>query len=429
MEKLEPRLQSLLEDRFVRASDYGLTAAEVAEEPIDVTISHAERLVAPIVEMGPDSSADQENALNDVRGEAGNRNQAIIDVMEGMDAQGVELLPLANAVAASLTSSQLEEVSHLDEVELIRWDVQEDVACMTESTRLIEAFEVWRDLRIRGDGVKVAVLDSGVDKTHPALKPAVIDEVSLTTEPVSIPGSHGTHVAGTVASRDPIYKGVAPDAQIINVKVLTASNSGQPKWVIRGLEEAVRRGARVANLSLGWSEIYHNWYCNDADCILCVAADNASRLGVLVVVAAGNENNAASGFPGKFNVRHPGAAREVLTVASVDKAKKLASSSSIGPGSGRAAPGSTFRLTKPDVAAPGVAIMSTIPGGSFAAFSGTSMAAPHVAGLAALVIQRHPEVRPTTLKKLIEHTCEPLTNPPLEVGYGLVNAYSAVAHQ
>lgn len=328
------------------------------------------------------------------------------------------------AVTVELTPPQLDRIADRDDVAIVRLEKLDKVTTMRDSVEVIQVREAWEELGLSGRGVKVAVLDSGVDGNHPALLGKVVDEVSTAVEPVNLPGAHGTHVAGTIASNDAVFRGVAFQADIINIKVLTAAGFGQPQFVIDGLEQAVRRGALVANLSLGWSEIFHGWVCNDADCILCQAADNAVRLGVTVVVAAGNEGTAAG--PGQSNIRHPGAARRVITVAAVDKAKQLASFSSVGPGSGRLSPVSPIRITKPDVAGPGVDIESCIPGGGFASFSGTSMASPHVAGLAALVLERTGPVRPSVVKKLLEDSCERLQLTPDQVGYGLVNAMGAL---
>jgi subtilisin family serine protease len=89
-------------------------------------------------------------------------------------------------------------------------------------------------------------------------------------------------------------------------------------------------------------------------------------------------------------------------------------------------PGSPIRLTKPDVAAPGVNIVSSVLGGGFASMSGTSMATPHVAGLAAMVLQKNASLSPTMVKRLISDTCEPLENTPNQVGYGIINAYTSM---
>src|SRR6266571_1921541 len=273
-----------------------------------------------------------------------------------------------NAISARLTPRQLAELAQFDEVGFVRLDTPDHVTTMNESTHVIEAIEAQQDLGANGRGIKVAILDTGIDKNHPALLGKVVDEISTAAEPITVPGLHATHVAGTVASNDVVFRGIAPQADLINIKVLTAAGFGTPTSVIQGLEQSVRRGALVASLSLGWSEIFMGWVCNNADCILCQAADNAVRLGVTVVVAAGNEGNQAAdpANAGKSNIRHPGAARRVVTVGAVDKAKVLAWFSSIGPGAARLSPGSAIRWTKPDVSGPGVSIVSSVLGGGFA---------------------------------------------------------------
>ena len=424
MEKLEPRLRELLDAERTRATAVGMAAARVDEEPLEVTISHEEYVRAS--EVDPE---DAEAALQELEQKVESSQAPILERLESIGAgDDVRISALANAVTVRLTPKQLRQVAELDEVKLIRHERLDHVELMNESVRMIELPEMQEDLGYNGRGVRVAILDSGVDRNHPALNGKVVEEMTTTNEPVNIPGNHGTHVAGTVASNDAVFRGVAYQADLVNIKVLTAGGSGQPSWVVSGLEQAIRRGARVANLSLGWSELFHNWVCTNADCILCQAADNASRLGVVVVVAAGNEDNTAASpqFQGKFNIRHPGAARRALTVGALDKAKQLAPFSSIGPSSGRLSPASPIRLTKPDVSAPGVGITSSTLGGGFQAFNGTSMASPHVAGLAALIIQKNPAAKPMQVKKVIEETCEPVPLNPNQAGYGLINAYGAL---
>jgi serine protease AprX len=424
-EKLEPRLRKAIEHRKIRATDRGADASEVEAAPITVTISAEETITAP---------EGAEDARDAALGELSQRIQeSQAPILKKLDQVGAPDKPiihtLTNAITTELSPKQLEQITDLDEVKLIRQERLDPVTTMNESVQEIEAVQTWDDLGYNGRGVRVAVCDTGVDKNHPALLGKVVDEVSLVpTEPTTTPGAHATHVAGTIASNDAIYRGIAWQADIVNIKVLTAAGFGQPLWVIQGLEQALRRDARVANFSLGWSEAFHNWVCNNADCILCQAADNAARLGLIVVVAAGNEDNVTANppFVGKFNIRHPGAARRAITVGAVDKAKVLAPFSSIGPCSGRLSPTSTVRLTKPDLSGPGVGIVSSVLGGGFAAFSGTSMATPHVSGVAALVMQKSPTAKPMMVKKLLEETSEPLDYGPNQTGYGLVNAYSAI---
>lgn len=416
IEKLEPRLANLIEENKVRATARGMTAADVDQSEFEVTISHQEYIRAR-------EDEDRQTGLEELSSQIKSSQSPIVAKLKQLKAPA-KVHALTNAVTTKLTPLQMLELAQLDEVRIIRHEALDPVTTMNESPRVIEVFEAWEDFGATGRGIKVAVLDSGVDKSHPALSGKVVDEVSTAGEAVNVPGNHGTHVAGTIASNDPIYRGVAYQCDLINIKVLTAAGGGQPQGVIAGLEQAVRRGALVANLSLGWSEFLHNWACNDADCILCQAADNAVRLGVTVVIAAGNEGSGAPA--GKFNCRHPGAARRVITVGAVDKAKVPAGFSSIGPSSGRLSPGSSIRLTKPDVSGPGVSITSSTLGGGFGGLSGTSMASPHVAGVAALILERNAGLRPRMVKKLLEETCEPLPFAPNQVGYGLVNAYGAL---
>lgn len=417
MSKLEPRLEMAIEQSRFRASSAGRGISEVDEQQtFEVTISHQETVEAVEAE-------DRSAALADLERKVGASQEHVVSVLRDEIGTDPTIHTLSNAVTANLTPQQMARVAELDEVKLLRLEALDMVTCMNQSPTLIEVPQTQADFGLSGRNVTVAVLDSGVDANHPALVGKVVDEVSTANQPVNVPGAHGTHVAGTIASNDTVFQGVAFQCELINIKVLTAAGGGQPQFVIAGLEQAVRRGAQVANLSLGWSEQFHNWVCNDADCILCVAADNASRLGVTVVVAAGNEDSLAPG--GQFNIRHPGAARNVITVGAVDKAKALANFSSTGPSSGRLSPGSPLRLSKPDLAGPGVAITSSVLNNGFASLSGTSMASPHVAGVAALVLEADPLLRPRMVKKLLEDTCEPLPFTPNQVGYGLVNAYAA----
>jgi len=314
-------------------------------------------------------------------------------------------------------------IAEMDEVEIIRLEKLEPVTCMNESVHVVEVPQTWAELDATGEDVLVALLDTGADKTHPALAGKIVSEVSTASEPITVPGNHGTHTAGTILSNDPVYRGVAYGADLINVKVLTSWGGGQPMWVIQGITEALLRDAQVLSMSLGWSEAW-GWVCNDADCILCQAADNAVDLGLVMVIAAGNEDGVGGGPP--FSIRHPGAARKVITVGAVDKSKVLAPFSSVGPSSGRLSPASSRRITKPDVGAPGVDITSSVLGGGFAAMSGTSMATPHVAGIAALILDREPDLTPTQVKKLLEESCQPLPYAPNQMGYGLVSAYGSV---
>ena len=326
-----------------------------------------------------------------------------------LDDREAELMPLARSVRAELTEAEIDAVAAHDEVTVVVSDHREQVALLGESLDVIELPDAVADLAsptftVTGRGVTVAIADSGIDDTHPAPVRPASRMRSTRPAPASSPATTARTSRGSWPAPTPSYRGVAPDASLINVQVLDGGGFAQPSWVIAGLQQAFLRDADVVNLSLGWSEIYHGWLCNDADCILCQAVDNLVRLGVVTVVAAGNEGAIAT--PPQHNMRHPGAARGAITVGSVDKDKQLSWFSSIGPGSGRLSPTSPIELTKPDLAAPGGSITSTFPGGTFASLSGTSMASPHVAGLVALLLERDGSPRPRTVRKLLERSCE-----------------------
>jgi hypothetical protein len=398
-DKIEPRLQNVVENERLRASRLGADPEEIDQRAFDVIISHAETAEA----TEDPSEEDRPAALEQLHTQILQSQASILAKLDEIGAPAERTVHrLANAVSTRLTLPQMTALSELDEVAIIRSDAPEMVTCINES---------------------VHVMDTGADKTHPALAGKIVAEANTTTEPLTVVGNHATHTAGTIVSQDPVYRGIAWGADLVNIKVLTAFGFGTPSWVINGLAEAVLLRARVVSMSLGWSEVFMGWVCNDADCVLCVAADNAVRLGVAVVVAAGNEGTAGARPP--FAIRHPGAARRVLTVGATDKVKVLAPFSSIGPGSGRLSPLSPLRITKPEVAAPGVNVTSSVLGGGFGMMSGTSMATPHVAALAAILISKRHSLRPMEVKKLIEDSCQPLPLVPDDTGYGLISAYGS----
>lgn len=419
-DKIEPRLQNLVDNERLRAGRLGVASDEIDQQAFDVIISHAE----PVEAAEDPSEDDRPAALEQLHSQILQSQAPILATLDQIGAPAERTVhQLANAVSTRLTLPQMTALSELDEVALIRSDAPEMVTCINETVHVIEATQAWHGLHANGHDVRVALLDTCADKNHPALVGKIVAEANTTTEPITVVGNHATHTAGTIVSQDPVYRGIAWGADLINIKVLTAFGFGSPSWVIAGLTQAVLLGARVVSMSLGWSEVFMGWVCGNADCVLCVAADNAVRLGVAVVVAAGNEGTAGARPP--FAIRHPGAARRVLTVGATDKVKVLAPFSSIGPGSGRLSPASPLRITKPEVAAPGVNVTSSVLGGGFGVMSGTSMATPHVAALAAILISKRHSLRPMEVKKLIEDSCQPLPLVPDDTGYGLISVYGS----
>ncbi|MCH8024589.1 MAG: S8 family serine peptidase [Candidatus Marinimicrobia bacterium] len=264
----------------------------------------------------------------------------------------------------------------------------------------------------KGTGVKVGILDSGIDYTHPDLDANYAggyDFVNNDTDPMDDNG-HGTHVAGTVAAEDNNagVVGVASEASLYALKVLSASGSGSWSDIIAALQWAVDNGIQVTNNSYGSS-------LNPGSTVKA-AFDNSAAAGILHVAAAGNSGNPR----GKGNnVGYPARFESVIAVAATDQNDSRASFSSTG--------------SAVELAAPGVAINSTKLGGGYVEFNGTSMASPHVAGTAALVIAAgitdangdgniNDEVR-----QRLDETADDLGDPgrdPL-YGYGLVDADEA----
>lgn len=240
-----------------------------------------------------------------------------------------------------------------------------------------------------GKGVKVAVLDTGVDTSHPDLKSQVAAAKNFTSaKDTTDHFGHGTHVAsiiaGTGAKSSGKYKGVAPDAKLLNAKVLADDGSGDDSSILAGMEWAAAQGADIVNLSLGGTDT------PGVDPLEAEVNKLSETKGILFAIAAGNEGEGGAG-----TLDSPGSAADALTVGAVDGSDKLAYFSSRGP--------SADDTLKPDVTAPGVDITAASAAGSviakhygenpagYVTISGTSMATPHVAGAAALLKQEHPD--------------------------------------
>ncbi|TXS52315.1 S8 family serine peptidase [Streptomyces sp. t39] len=291
---------------------------------------------------------------------------------------------------------------------------------LEESVPLIGAPGAWA-AGYTGKGVKVAVLDTGIDVGHPDFAGLIDGTASFVPgEGVTDVNGHGTHVAGTIvgsgAASGGDHKGVAPGADLFVGKVLGgAEGSGQDSWVMAGMQWAAESGADVVNMSLGDS------YPTDGSDPMSQTVDALSeRYGTLFVVAAGNA--------GPESISAPGAAASALTVAATDKEDRLASFSSTGP---LAVSGGM----KPDIAAPGVDItaarsqeMTDGGEGPYRTISGTSMATPHVAGAAAVLAQQHPDWTGAQLKEHLTSTAKGLDGgySPYEVGTGRLDVAAAV---
>ncbi|MGW7606811.1 S8 family serine peptidase [Streptomyces sp. NPDC054766] len=290
-------------------------------------------------------------------------------------------------------------------------------ADMAESNAQIGTPKAW-EAGLTGKGVTVAVLDTGVDTSHPDLAGRVAQTKSfIDGQEVADRNGHGTHVTSTVggsgAASDGKEKGVAPEATLAVGKVLSDEGSGSESQIIAGMEWAARDvHAKVISMSLGSTEP------SDGTDPMAAAVDTLSKeTGALFVIAAGN-----TGAPS--SIGSPGAADSALTVGAVDSADEAAYFTSAGPRYGDNA-------LKPDLSAPGVGILaarSQLVSGSgyYTSMSGTSMATPHVAGVAALLAQEHPDWTGDRLKDALMSTSKRLDASVYELGAGRVSVPDAI---
>jgi major intracellular serine protease len=273
----------------------------------------------------------------------------------------------------------------------------------------INAPELWEKGET-GEGIVVAILDTGIDLNHPDLKGNIIDGRNFTSEgrrdDYSDGNGHGTHVAGTIAGvmNGSGVIGVAPDAKLLICKVLDSEGSGSYHGIIKGIEFASNwkgpngERVRVMNMSLGGTY---------DDPKLYQAILEAVSKGILIVVASGNEgdNDESTmeyGYPSLYN--------ECITISACDENKNLA-------------PFSNNSL-QVDCIASGVNVMSTYPESQYARLSGTSMATPHISGAMALIIKYGEKQFKRTLTEseiyaLLAKTCERLDLEISSQGHGL----------
>ncbi len=266
--------------------------------------------------------------------------------------------------------------------------VEGKVDHMPWSVSRLQVPQVWA--RTKGKGARVAVLDSGVDCTHPDLAPNCAPGYNVFA-PGTVPADekgHGTHVAGIIAGAHNWsgMVGIAPEATILPVKVLNSSGTGKVSQIIEGIGWAVQQKVDIINMSLGAAKT------SEAQGKAVKAAKEA---GILVVCGAGNEGGA---------VYYPAAYEDSVAVAALDYSNKITGFSCRGP--------------EIDFIAPGVRIYSAAPGGSFALMQGTSQAAPHISGLAALAVSLGVK-GPDALRAALAKASYNLGLPPEQQGAGV----------
>jgi len=374
-----------------------------------------------------------------------------------------------NGVALDITDEEAEEIKKNKDVKEVYPNMIVETTLM-DSVPLINADDVWQldedgndclvsgNDCLTGEGVTIAIIDTGIDYTHEDFGSCSEDEflsencekviggwdfINNDNDPMDDHG-HGTHCAG-IATGNGVLKGVAPDAKLYAYKVLSSGGSGSFSQVIAGIERAVDPNqdgdfsdkVNIISMSLGGS--------GNPDDPVSQAVDNAVESGTIVVVAAGNSG------PGSETIKSPGTARKVITVGATYKrdyngtywnqenprTNEITSFSSRGP-----VEWEESKILKPDIVAPGAIICSSrydniFPEGTHNYYkpcldenhvqlAGTSMATPMVAGAAALLKQKNPDWNPEEIKMALRNTAVDIGEEINTQGYGRVDTLEAV---
>lgn len=377
--------------------EISFTSEYIAEQSQDLTTEIAAEEIPQGAEINPVKQGEiKEDENRKVISFKGDLSEAEINKIE--EEYSIEFTPESsiNGVYTIVTTeeSNVEKLEEDPTVESVETDIPVKMAAdvIDWGVSRIGADKIWETTT--GVGVTVAVIDTGVEMTHPDLQGKVTkgyDFVNDKESPEDDNG-HGTHVAGIVAaSRNDVGTvGVSHGTSIMPVKVLNSAGSGYISDVAKGIYWATDNGAQVINLSLGAPV--------DTD-VLRRAVNYAANKGVLMVAAAGNDYGAPCQYPAAYD--------NVICVVATDSSNRLASFSNVGG----------------ELAAPGVSNYSTFLGGSYRYLSGTSMAAPHVAGSLAILRGICTDCNSSELIATLRDTAIDLGAEGTDIifGYGLVD--------
>jgi len=346
-------------------------------------------------------------------------------------------------IAGTIETELLDDLLNVDGVVFLTLNGELRIA-LDNAIGIHHVDTVW-DYGYTGEGISIAIIDTGIDPLHVGLNdfdddpttndPKVVafydalddsgDDGSGETEPYDDQG-HGSHCAGISAGTGAVdenpmggddskpYRGVAPDAWLVGVKVLDSGGSGSFAEVMRGMEwtidNKIKYNIRAASMSLGGVWLVE--LTQEQEERITHLANEMVAAGISLMIAAGNS-------AGYGTIGTPGAAKDVITVGATEDSKDLAVYSSKGP--------THEGQIKPNVAAIGSAVMSVEAnsGNGYASYSGTSMATPMVAGMAVLLLQANPDLQPLMIRTILESTSEFMwlshpVRPNNDYGWGFV---------
>lgn len=401
--------------------------------------------------------------------EFGSDLEAAMERLEALAPKARELLPSITTICLKGVPVGLVRLLDTLELDIFRVEEQEtfdasldvSAAAVRAGSCALYSPQTARDLGFTGAGVNIAFLDSGVDDDHPALAGKFVAGFDAFVDPFFSTGLtnpdddfsfggvfHGTHAAGIACGCDRIYGGVASGAKLVDVKVLDALGQGTTQSLLRGLQWCIQNrdrawvgqppehhGIQVVNLS------FNSRLRSDGRDSVSMMVDAAVASGIVVVASTGNSSGSGPGFGS------PGAADGAITVGAVDDRGTVdrtddvrVESSNHGP---RASDGDLdpYDEMKPDVMAPGKGIASPVgnvggtPPGGFTEIGGSSIAAAHVSGIVALILEASRDLDPASIKRILRSTAEPRGAPDEPFldptwnalhGCGIVDAYRAL---
>jgi subtilisin family serine protease len=341
-------------------------------------------------------------------------------------------------ISARISRGVLETLRHHDQVAVIEEDVP-IYASLAESAPLIHGDRAYHN-GYTGMGINVAVVDTGIDTDHPDLVDSVVwEECFLSEDPCPLtgtdrasgPGSgednngHGSHVSGIITSDNETYRGIAPAAGIVAIKILDGGGNGNLSDLVAALDWVAdnhdTHGIRIVNMSLG-SFVYAG-ICDNENPSLAEAADAVKAAGVVLVAASGND-----GSDGGLD--SPACLSSVISVgavydAGVDERSYYQVCTDWTTAPDQIACFSNVS-TVLDLLAPGARIASTYLNGGTTVKAGTSMACPHAAGMAALLLEANPDQGPDDLLSLMAGTGMPVYDARIDISFPRINATAAL---
>ena len=422
--KSTDKLCPVLKDKIMQTYRHGKWVPRFLHKPL-VALKHRLKKHKVIVQLEGETYAQNLKVQDFLHRDLGCRVKHKLDLINGFSTS-VNIKALKQIVSRTFVTQV--------------WYDREVHTCLDVATPAVNAPPVWKN-SIQGQGIGIAILDTGI-YPHPDLTApqnriiAFKDFIKGRSKPYDDNG-HGTHCAGDAAGNgsksNGRYAGPAPKANLIGIKALDKRGTGRVSTLMAGIQWCINNknkyGIRVLSMSLGAPASQSSQ--SDP---LCQAVRKAWEAGIVVCAAAGNDG------PGAKTINSPGIEPKIITVGAIDdKGTIKITDDIIAPFSSR---GPTVDgLTKPDVVTPGTNIISlrdpnsyldkTIPGSRvgqwYMSLSGTSMATPVCAGVAALILNKSPGLTPDQVKALLIKTCRNISPDPNAGGAGLVDAKSAVS--